>query len=129
MPHATRSAILAALMLMLIPGSALAQQIGFVSHVEGDVELQPAGTRVWLTVALNDVVNLGDTISTGLDSSARIQLVDATVISLGERTVLFVDRFSVGDLASLEHRDRPARGDTAALRTVFRAHPGKGGFG
>jgi len=81
---------------------AVAEPVGFVAGVEGEVEIQPGGQLSWTAAATDGNVEIGDTIRTGLDSAIKIVLVDDTTLSLGEDTELVIDNFVVGDAAVRE---------------------------
>jgi len=93
---------------------ASAEPVGFVAVSNGDVQLQQGG--VWQAASRDGEVSIGDAIRTGTDSSAKIVLVDDTLLQIDEETELRIETFHVGDAAT---RDvsivRQARG---RLRTT-----------
>lgn len=98
-----RTAVLAASALGAIVigfgGNAGAEPVGFLAVAEGDVEVQATGTNSWTAANIDQDVEIGDTIRTGLDSRAKILLIDDTTLSLDEDTELRVDSLHVGAAA------------------------------
>jgi len=86
-----------ALLLLGVPGASAGDRpIGFVAAVNGQVDRLAASDSVWQLAAVDDPVWQGDTLRTGMHSSAKIVLVDDTTLGLGEDTVLAVDNLVIG---------------------------------
>ncbi len=99
-----RSSIIAALSLslgILLPLQAGAG-IGFISAVEGQVDIQATGTTSFSAAGLDSEVQIGDIVRTGLDSTVKILLVDDTALTLDEDTELLIDSYVVGPAATTE---------------------------
>jgi len=59
--------------------------------VQGNVEVRRTGTAAWQPVRLNDTFSAGDTIRTGAQSRADLQLLDQSVLRLNASTELTVE--------------------------------------
>ena len=82
--------------------SGSAEPVGFVAGVEGHVETLRAGQLSWQAAQIDQDIEIGDTVRTGLDSAIKVVLVDDTTLSLGEDTELVIDSFVVGADATRE---------------------------
>ena len=94
------SVALTALALLATP--SLAEPVGFVAGIEGRVEIQPLGETSFAAARVDDEIEIGDVVRTGLDSAVKIVLVDDTTLSLGEDTEIAIDSFVVGEAATRE---------------------------
>ena len=100
----------------LFAGAADAEPVGFVAVAHGDVDVQKYGTASFETAAMDSEVEVGDTIRTGLDSQAKIVLVDDTTLTIDEDTEITIQSLHVGAAATRDRSIiRQARG---RLRTV-----------
>ncbi len=100
-----RSIHLRALVLgtaLALAAPAGAEPVGFIAGIEGTVEITPGGQLSWTAAALDQQVEIGDTVRTGTDSAVKIVLVDDTALSLGDETELVIDSFVVGPAATRE---------------------------
>ncbi len=82
--------------------SAAGEPIGFVAAVHGQVDRLTAAATVWRAAAVDDPVWAGDTLRTGMNSTAKIVLVDDTTLGLGEDTELAIDNLVIGPEALSE---------------------------
>jgi hypothetical protein len=95
-------------MLLCVLGLAApasADPVGFFASVRGDVQLAaPAasGAFSWTAAARDGEVRIGDRVKTGLDSAARIVLVDDTMLHVAEDTEIEIETFHVGAAATKE---------------------------
>jgi len=91
-----------------------AEPVGFIAVANGDVDVQQGGA--WQAATRDAQVAIGDAIRTGAGASAKIVLVDDTLLQIDEETELRIETWHVGDAAT---RDvsivRQARG---RLRTT-----------
>jgi len=99
----TKSVLLAALAVaLLLAAPAGAEPIGFIAEAEGSVEVAPSGGTSFSAALADRDVSIGDTIRTGRDSTAKLVLVDDTIISIDEETELKIDEYVVGPSAQSE---------------------------
>jgi len=93
-------ALLAALTLTMAGASGAS--IGFVAGVAGQVDLLRSGQSNWAAALLDDEINAGDAVRTGLASALKIVLIDDTTLLLGEDTELVIDNLLTGPAALQE---------------------------
>ncbi|MDG2335538.1 MAG: FecR family protein [Myxococcota bacterium] len=87
----------ASLLILILAGpSFAADPIGFVAAVEGKVDRLRANESTWTAAVLDEDVHAGDTLRTGLNSVAKIVLLDDTVLGLGEDTELLINNLVLG---------------------------------
>ena len=119
MKHSKASAFALALLgtaVFAVAGSAQAEPVGFVALVAGEVEVQSYGTNSFALARQDMDVSIGDTIRTGLDSQAKIILVDDTTLAIDEDTEITIQSLHVGAAATQDRSIiRQTRG---RLRTV-----------
>ncbi|MCH2172655.1 FecR family protein [Myxococcota bacterium] len=84
------------------PSATVAEPVGFVAGVEGNVEIVRGSQSSWQTAALDQSIEIGDGVRTGMDSALKLVLIDDTTLTVGEDTEVLVDSFLVGDLALRE---------------------------
>jgi hypothetical protein len=97
-------------------GVAGAEPVGFIATAINDVQVQPQGTTTFQAAIQDQEVSVGDTIRTGLDSQAKIILVDDTTLSIDEDTEITIQSLHVGAAAT---QDRSIIKQTRGrLRTV-----------
>jgi hypothetical protein len=87
-----RPVMLVLALLLLVPGSALAQDVGRLKVVRGAVHVERAGGR--LPAAVGMPLRQGDVIVTGRDGAAGITLNDDSLLSTGPDSALALDRFA-----------------------------------
>jgi len=85
---------------LLAAGPALAEPVGFLGVVEGEVEVRPGGTGSFTAAAIDREISVGDAIRTGRDSLAKLVLKDDSVITIDEETELVIDHYVLGSGAS-----------------------------
>ena len=85
------TAVLAAALVGLLAGAALAQDVGRVKTVKGTVHIERGGQRQPALVGAG--VQLADTLVTGPDGAVGITLADDTLLSAGPNSVLAIERF------------------------------------
>ncbi|HIG01682.1 MAG TPA: hypothetical protein EYQ66_10325 [Myxococcales bacterium] len=92
--------------VLCVPGvtgaSLAAEPVGFVADVYGEVVRRAATETTWQAAVVDEAVWVGDTLRTGLNSAAKIVLVDDTTLGLGEDTLLTIDQMWVGPEALTE---------------------------
>lgn len=94
---------------------AAAEPVGFFASLEGDVHVGPA-SGTFQAARQDGAVEIGDRIRTAEGASARIVLVDDTMLHVAEDTEIRIESFHVGAAASRERSVvKQARG---RLRTV-----------
>jgi hypothetical protein len=97
-----------------IGGGAAAEPVGFIAVANGDVSLREGGT--WQAAKRDGEVEIGDAIRTGTGASAKIVLVDDSLLQIDEETEIQIETWHVGDAATKETSIvRQARG---RLRTT-----------
>ena len=79
---------------------AASEPVGFVAVSNGDVKVQQAGA--WKAAERDGGVEIGDTIRTGSGASAKIVLVDDTLLQIDEETELRIETWHIGDAATKE---------------------------
>jgi hypothetical protein len=77
--------------LLVAPFEALAAGAGTVTYKEGDVQIIRDGSTQAL--ALKDSVKANDVIVTGEDGRVRLKMVDDSVLYLGTRSRIVIDRY------------------------------------
>ena len=93
----------ASLLILALAGPGLAAEpIGFVAAVQGKVDLLRANESTWTAAVIDEDIHAGDTLRTGLDSVAKIVLLDDTVLGLGEDTELLINNLVLGPDAVTE---------------------------
>lgn len=107
------------LAFLLVALPALGAPVGFVTQMQGIVQVQPENATTWQPAAVDGSVSVGDSIRTEAHSTVKILLVDDTVISVAEDSELYIDRMIVGDLATQE------RSILREMRGQVRAQVGK----
>jgi len=75
-----------------------AEPVGFVAVANGDVDVQQGGA--WQAATRDAQVAIGDAIRTGAGASAKIVLVDDTLLQIDEETELRIETWHVGDAAT-----------------------------
>lgn len=91
-PAAPRSAaVLLALLALAVPAAAAPATVGAVDKAQGLVEARQAGTA--RNLAADAPVLFGDRLKTGPDSRLEAKLADGTVLTLGEKGRMTVDKF------------------------------------
>lgn len=90
----------AALLLVGGASSSKAEPVGFVAVANGDVQLQQG--NAWQAASRDAEVSIGDVIRTGTDSSAKIVLVDDTLLQVDEDTEFRIETWHVGQAATRE---------------------------
>jgi len=87
----------AALLAGATPARA-AEPVGFVAVANGDVDVQQGGA--WQAATRDAQVAIGDAIRTGANASAKIVLVDDTLLQIDEETELRIETWQLGDAAT-----------------------------
>ena len=90
------ASLLVLVVLALAGPSFAADPIGFVAAVQGKVDRLRANESTWTAAVLDEDIHAGDTLRTGLDSVAKIVLLDDTVLGLGEDTELLINNLVLG---------------------------------
>ena len=85
----------AVILLAMGARGAGAVEVGFVAALEGSAEIRTAAGSSWDALALDDTVDIGDTLRTGRDSVVKLLLVDDTTLTLGDETELEIDEYVV----------------------------------
>jgi len=98
----TKARLLAVASALFLAAGAGAEPIGFIAEAEGEVEVQAGGAASFAAAHTDQDVSIGDTIRTGRDASARLVLVDDTIITVDEETELKIDEYVVGPAAVSE---------------------------
>ena len=81
-------------MTMILPLSAHgAKAIGKITKLTGTAQILREAVPSPITVTLGMPVHLHDRVRTGADSRLRIELIDGSVMSMGERTDINLDEF------------------------------------
>ena len=80
-----------ALLALLVPAVALAQDIGRIKVVQGTVHVERAGATLPATVGTT--LRQGDVVVTGRDGAVGITLNDDSRLSAGPESVLALDHF------------------------------------
>jgi ferric-dicitrate binding protein FerR (iron transport regulator) len=91
--------------LALVSAPASAEPVGFFASLEGDVQVAKpvaAGALSWEAARQDGSVEIGDRVKTGLDSTAKLVLVDDTMLHIDEDTELEIETFHVGAAATRE---------------------------
>jgi len=86
------------------PASA-AEPVGFFASLEGKVEMATplaVGAYSWHAAQRDGGVQVGDRVKTGLGASAKIVLVDDTLLHVDEDTELEIQTFHIGAAATKE---------------------------
>jgi hypothetical protein len=97
-----------------VGGSAAAEPVGFIAVANGDVSLREGGA--WHAAARDGEVEIGDAIRTGTGASAKVVLVDDSLLQIDEESEIQIETWHVGDAATKETSIvRQARG---RLRTT-----------
>jgi hypothetical protein len=78
-------------LVVLMAGTAIAQDVGRVKTVRGTVYVERAGRRQVALVGSG--VQQADTLVTGADGAVGITLADDTLLSAGPNSSLAIDRF------------------------------------
>ena len=111
--------IVTLLCVLGLAAPASADPVGFFSSLVGDVQVArplAPGALSWQAAARDGEVSVGDRVKTGMDASARILLVDDTLLHVDEDTEIEIQEFHVGAAATKERSIvRHTRG---RLRTV-----------
>ncbi len=90
------------LVLPLWAAQSNAENVGFVTSVEGASHVRSAAGGEPQSVALDRGISVGETLSTGSRSSLRVVLDDDTMVSLGPNTEVVLERLVVGKGASAQ---------------------------
>ena len=85
-------------LLFILTGGLLYAQEGIISYLEGDVSVRRGGELQWAD--FGTAVREGDTVSTGPDSLAILELPGDRVVKLREETILTLT--STGTRATLD---------------------------
>jgi hypothetical protein len=91
--------------LALAAAPASAEPVGFFASLEGDVHVAKpvaSGPLAWDAARQDGSIEIGDRVKTGLDSSAKLVLVDDTMLHVAEDTELEIQTFHVGNAATRE---------------------------
>jgi len=84
-----------------------------VTMTVGDVQIRKMGSDVWRPVAVEDVVEMGDTLRTGSDSACELQIVERGVYRLEANTEMLVAKLVNQDgdtLTAKMHIDKGTMG-------------------
>ena len=84
---------------------ASAEPVGFFASLVGDVEVATPlapGAYSWQAAVQDGQVQIGDRVKTGIGGSARIVLVDDTLLQVDEDTEIEIETFHVGAAATKE---------------------------
>ncbi len=92
-----------AIILLLCPSAgALAQAVGTVTSVVGDVEVVRSATEITEALTFQDPIYLSDLVRTAQDSHTKLLLRDESILKIGPSSELLIDEQLVG----LERGDR-----------------------
>lgn len=91
-----------ALMQAVLEGQALTQGavVGHIRKFNNDVRTRSGSSLAWLPVDVNGALRQGQSIFTGDDSSAQIELANHSVIEVAPKTLLVLD--TDGDQVNVE---------------------------
>lgn len=79
------------LCVLLAAGEVVAQDVGRVKTVKGNVQIEREGRRELALVGTG--VRQADTLVTGADGAVGVALADDTLLSAGPNSVLAIERF------------------------------------
>lgn len=85
-------------LIQSLPGSGLAQErtrIGRIDALEGSATILRQGTLQHVAIAVGDDVYEQDFVQTSRDSRVRISLSDGTVLTMGQRARLRLNRYTL----------------------------------
>ncbi|NNL67383.1 MAG: FecR domain-containing protein [Myxococcales bacterium] len=88
--------------LLAFAPAALAEDVGFVASTIGDVQIDRGDDGSWQAARRDSGLAIGDRIRTALGASAKIVLVDDTLLQIDEDTDLLLESFHVGAAATQE---------------------------
>lgn len=74
------------------PRDALQKEAAYVTYLNGDAEVKPAGQQKWTQIKVNQKVSQGDQVRVGKKSKAEIMTFDQDVIRLSEKTEVKIDK-------------------------------------
>lgn len=92
MKHGNLAAPMLVMSLLMASAASWAQEAGTVKSAQGDVRVERAATSTALHAG--DVIHEKDRIVVPAGGSAGITLKDETLISIGPKSILTVDRFA-----------------------------------
>ena len=85
--------------MLALPRLALAEPVGFIAAVKGNVEIQEAASTPWQAGLIDRDLEIGNILRTEAASAAKVLLIDETMLTLGESTELEIESFLVGAAA------------------------------
>ena len=81
-----------AVLLSVLAGTVLAQDVGQVKVTKGEVHVEREGARLPATVGMP--IRQADRLVTGADGTVGVTFADNSLLSVGPNSALAVDRFS-----------------------------------
>ena len=81
-----------AVLLSVLAGTVLAQDVGQVKVTKGDVHVERAGARIPASVGMP--IQQADRLVTGADGTVGVTFADNSLLSVGPNSALAVDKFS-----------------------------------
>ena len=82
--------------------SSLAEGVGFISSLDGEVLIRPAQATAFSSAQLDREVFIGDVIRTESESFVKVLLADDTTLTIDEKTELVVNRYFLGNQVPTE---------------------------
>ena len=81
-----------AVLLSVLAGTVLAQDVGQVKVTKGEVHVERDGARIPATVGMP--IRQADRLVTGADGTVGVTFADNSLLSVGPNSALAVDKFS-----------------------------------
>jgi hypothetical protein len=81
-----------AVLLSVLAGTVLAQDVGQVKVTKGEVHVEREGARIPATVGMP--IRQADRLVTGADGTVGVTFADNSLLSVGPNSALAVDKFS-----------------------------------
>ena len=92
------------------PRDALQKEAAYVTYLNGEAEVKPAGRQKWTQIKVNQKISQGDQVRVGKKSKAEIMTFDQDVIRLSEKTEVKIDKMQNNPVKKISRRPASARG-------------------
>lgn len=118
-PYSRRSGLLAVTLVFVLGASPTMARVGIIVALEGNASITDSNS-VQRVAAVQGSIQLNDRITTGTGAKLQLELLDGTLLSIGESSEMLIDEYTLSPQDPSE-----SRGSLRLVKGLFRLVTGK----